>query len=292
MIKSMTGFGRGTAQDEGYYITVEMKSVNHRFLDISVRQPKSFNMMEDGLKKQIQSAVNRGKIDVFITLDDLAAKKTIVKVDKELAIAYYNAMLELAEACQLPVDIRLQNVAACSGVLTIESSEDDRETLSRLLTQATAEALSGFCEMRRVEGAVLYSDLVGHLEQIVEAVKKIAAYAPQVVAEQHLKLQQRVGELLQGIEIDQGRLANELAFFADRVDISEELARLDSHITQFRTALGSEEPVGRQLEFILQELLREINTIGSKSNALEINKLVIAVKSELEKIREQIQNVE
>ena len=292
MIKSMTGFGRGLAQEDGYCITVEMKSVNHRFLDIAVRQPKSFSMLEDGLKKQIQSAVSRGKIDVFITLDDLAAKKTVVKVDKELAIAYYNAMLELAETCQLPSDVRLQNVAACNGVLTVESLDDDRETLARLLTQATAEALFGFCDMRRVEGAALYSDLVAHLEQIAQAVEKIASYAPQIVEEQYARLQQRIGELLRGIEIDPGRLANEVAFFADKVDISEELARLNSHMSQFRLALESEEPVGRQLEFILQEMLRETNTIGSKSNALEINKLVIAVKCELEKIREQIQNVE
>ena len=146
--------------------------------------------------------------------------------------------------------------------------------------------------MRRVEGAALYSDLVAHLEQIAQAVEKIASYAPQIVEEQYARLQQRIGELLRGIEIDPGRLANEVAFFADKVDISEELARLNSHMSQFRLALESEEPVGRQLEFILQEMLRETNTIGSKSNALEINKLVIAVKSELEKIREQIQNVE
>lgn len=292
MIKSMTGFGRGIAQSEEYGVTVEMKAVNHRFLEIAVRQPKSFNMFEDGLKKQIQASVNRGKIDVYVTLDHLSAKKTTVTVDKELAIAYYNAMLELAEACQLPADLRLQNVASFNGVLSVETVEDDQEALAALLREAVAAALSGFCGMRQTEGAALYADLSAHLDMIEQSREKIVGFAPLVVAEQHEKLSQRLEDLLKGVEIDQARLANELAFFADKVDISEELARLGSHISQFRSGLESEEPVGRQLEFILQEMLREINTIGSKSNALEINKLVIAVKSELEKIREQIQNVE
>jgi len=288
----MTGFGRGTAQSEDYNVTVEMKAVNHRFLEISIRQPKAFNAFEDGLKKQIQALVHRGKVDVYVSLDYLTAKKTTVKVDKELAIAYYNAMLGLAEVCALPPDLRLQNIASFNGVLNVETMEDDAEVLSSLLTQAMAAALSGFCSMRQAEGAALLTDLSAHLDAVEQARENIALFAPQVVAEQHEKLQQRISDLLQGIEIDQVRLANELAFFADKVDISEELARLGSHISQFRSGLESSEPIGRQLEFILQEMLREINTIGSKSNALDINKLVIAVKSELEKIREQIQNVE
>ena len=292
MIKSMTGFGRGIAKSEDYSVTVEMKAVNHRFLEISVRQPKAFSAFEDGLKKQIQAAVNRGKIDVYVTLDYLTAKKTTVKVDKELAIAYHKAMLELAEACQLPADLQLQNIASFSGVLTVETLEDDEAVLSALLTEAMSLALSGFCAMRQTEGASLQADLASHLDMVEQSRGRIAELAPLVVAEQHEKLTQRLNDLLNGIEIDQARLANELAFFADKVDISEELARLNSHIAQFRTGLAADEPMGRQLEFILQEMLREINTIGSKSNALEINKLVIAVKSELEKIREQIQNVE
>ncbi|MDO4733187.1 MAG: YicC/YloC family endoribonuclease [Bacillota bacterium] len=292
MIKSMTGFGRGIAQNEEYRVSVEMKAVNHRFLEISVRQPKVFSAFEDRLKKQIQALVHRGKVDVYVGLDYITAKKTTVKVDKELAIAYYNAMLGLAEACSLPPDVRLQSIAGFNGVMNVETVEDDEELLSALLHQAAESALSGFCAMRQTEGEALLVDLCSHLDAVEAAREQIAGFAARVVADQHEKLHQRLSDILQSVEIDQGRLANELAFFADKVDISEELSRLASHISQFRNGLDSTEAVGRQLEFILQEMLREINTIGSKSNALDINKLVIAVKSELEKIREQIQNVE
>ena len=288
----MTGFGRGVAQNDDYCITVEMKAVNHRFLEIYTHLPKQLFLREDALKKQVQSTLTRGKVDVFVTLEQISAKKTIVKVDKDLAIAYYNSLKELAASCRLEADVRLQNIASLSGVLSLDTPEDDEEAIAGLLTLAAEGSLSKLLAMREKEGTALCEDLLRRIDVIEDRAKQIAVFAPQVVAEQKQRLEQRIGELLDSVALDEAKLANELAFFADKVDISEELTRLTSHAAQFRDTIAKGEAAGRKLDFILQEMLREINTIGSKSNALDINKLVIEVKSELEKIREQIQNVE
>ena len=292
MIRSMTGFGRAMAQSDEYQITVEMKAVNHRFLETSVRIPRQLTSQEDALKKLLQKYFSRGKIDVFVTFEQVGAKNAVIKVDKELAIAYHKALSELAECCGLPCDISLTQLAAASGALRVESAADDEERLTCLLLQAAAEAAAALSRMREQEGAALGSDLEERLGTLERLISEISAFAPQVVREQQQKLQQRIAELLENIAVDEARLANEIAFFADKVDISEELTRFGSHIQQFRTSLTSAEPVGRKLEFIQQEMLREVNTIGSKSNALDINKRVIEAKSELEMIREQIQNIE
>lgn len=291
-MKSMTGFGRGLAKSDNYSVTAEMKAVNHRFLEISVRLPAQLYPLEAQVKKLVQSRLSRGKTDIFISFEQIAAKKSLVKVDKELAIAYHIALSELAEACSLPPEIKLSNVAALPGVLTLKNAEDDVEEIGGLLNQAVDEALTQLVLMREREGAALAADLANHIAVIEQKTAEIAALSPLVVAEQRQRLTERLTELLGAVEVDQARLANELAFFADKVDISEELTRLNSHTAQFRHSLASQESIGRKLEFILQEMLREINTIGSKSNALAINQAVIEVKSGLEKIREQIQNIE
>ncbi len=292
LLKSMTGFGRGQAMSDQYAITAEIKAVNHRFLEISLRMPGQFNQLEAMVKKTVQSRLSRGKADIFILFEQVAAKKSVVKVDKELAIAYHIALSELAQACALPAEIKLAQVAALPGVLSLKNAEDDLEEISQLLSQAVEGALAQLLQMRQREGAALAEDLAAHLRLIEEKTFAIAELAPLVVSEQRQRLNDRLAEMLGAVEVDQARLANELAFFADKVDISEELTRLASHTAQFRHSLASAEPIGRKLEFILQEMLREINTIGSKSNALAINQAVIEVKSELEKIREQIQNIE
>lgn len=292
MPKSMTGFGRGCAQSERYSIVVEMKAVNHRFLEISIRQPKQFSAFEDSLKKQIQASLDRGKVDVFVTFEYVAAKNTVVKIDTDLARAYQEALTSLSEATGISDPIRLRDVATFPGVMTTEVQEDDSEELARLLHDALGEALEAFLAMRVVEGEALAKDLSSHIDNIEAAVRGIAEFAPQVVRDQKQRLEQRIADLLGAVEVDQAKLANEIAFFADKVDISEELARLGSHMAQFRETLTFTQPIGRKLEFIVQEMLRETNTIGSKSNALDINRSVIEIKSELEKVREQIQNVE
>ncbi len=288
----MTGFGRGAAQSDNYSIVLEMKAVNHRFLEISCRLPKQLLGMEDGLKKQLQQAFSRGKLDVFVTLERTGAKNTVVKVDKELAMAYYNALVEVASACGLPSQVQLRDIASFSGVVSLDTAEDDEEEIASLLQTAAAEASANMLSMQQQEGAALAADLNSRLDLIAERLQVIRSAAPQVVADQKARLEQRLSELLGAVPVDEARLANELAIFADRVDITEELTRLASHMEQFRQTLASGEPAGRKLNFIQQEMLRETNTIGSKSSALSINSLVIEVKSELEKIREQIQNIE
>ena len=288
----MTGFGRGAAQSDNFALTVEMKAVNHRFLEISCRLPKQLLSLEDALKKQLQQAVSRGKLDVFVTLERTGAKNTVVKVDKDLALAYYNALVEVASACSLPDKIQLRDVASAPGVITPDTAEDDEEEIASLLRDATAAAVAGLTAMQEREGAALAADLSSRLELIEQRMQVIRGAAPQVVADQKARLEQRLAELLGAVPVDEARLANELAVFADRVDITEELTRLASHIDQFRQTLAGDEPAGRKLNFIQQEMLRETNTIGSKSSALSINSIVIEVKSELEKIREQIQNIE
>lgn len=292
MIKSMTGFGRGIASNDNYSITVELKSVNHRFLEVYIRSPRMLNQFDDQLKKQLQSFFNRGKVDVHVSLDYLSTKNSSVKVDKELATAYYESLSELATLCDLPQEISLHKLALLPGVLTVESVEDNVDELAELLGEAMQEAAQNMLQMRQVEGASLADDLTKRLECIRKHKMAVAAYAPRVTAEQKQRLSQRISDLLGEVELDQAKLANEIAFFADKVDISEELTRMESHLVQFRQAISSDISIGRKMEFILQELLRETNTIGSKSNALEINDIVIEIKSELEKIREQIQNIE
>lgn len=292
MIKSMTGFGRAFSENEEYSLTVELKAVNHRFCEVYMRLPKQISLLEDSAKKQVTKRLSRGKIDVFITFEQIAERKTALKVDKELAISYYNAVAELKSACEIGSDISLDTFANMPGIFSLQSEEADQEQIADLLYQALEQALDELQGMRSTEGAALAADMQAHLAIIQANVKSITALASTVVEEQKLKLEQRISLLLGETEVDQNRLANEIAFFADKVDINEELTRLASHIEQFTSNLEKDEPVGRKLDFILQEMLRESNTIGSKSNNLSINNLVIDIKNELERIKEQVQNVE
>lgn len=292
MIKSMTGFGRGLAQNDNYSLNVEIKAVNHRFCEIYVRMPKQLNCFEDILKKWVSNRVKRGKIDIFIGLEQVGAKNPILKVDKELAIAYYKAILDLTNTCNISSEVNVSNLISLPGIFTLESAEDDQTQIGELLKDATEAAVNELVSMRVTEGEALYIDLSTHLQIVTNAVEEIRSLSSLVVLEQKQKLEQRLSLILGDTEVDQNRLANELAYFADKVDINEELTRLGSHIEQFNKSLLCTTSVGRKLDFILQEMLREINTIGSKSNNLSINNLVIDGKNELEKIKEQIQNVE
>ncbi len=284
MTNSMTGYGSGSAASEQYQLTVEVKSVNHRFLEVYSRLPKLMSPLEDRMKKQVQARLNRGKLDVFVTLEQVSAKKVSVTVDNALAMAYYNSLAELALSCGLSEQVTLHQLAAFPGVLEVQKPEDDLEELSQLLQQATDQALTALLAMRMAEGESLAADLRRRLSLINGMVTEISGYAATVVEEQRQRLQSRIADILGDIAIDEARLANELAFYADKSDITEELTRLSSHICQFEQGLAAAESIGRKLDFILQEMLREINTIGSKSNTLAISKIVIEVKSELEKI--------
>jgi uncharacterized protein (TIGR00255 family) len=292
LVKSMTGYGRGEAQTERYSLLIEAKAVNHRFLEIVIRSPRQLNPLEDLIKKTIQSTLGRGRIDLFVTLEEVTEKKSQLKVDKELALAYYNSLLTIAQTCDLIVKPELRLIASFPGVISLEKEEDDLEELTDAVSTALNMALDSLIVMRSIEGQVLAHDIRTYNEQIAEIMASIAQYSQTVVEEYKVKLQARIVEILDNVEIDANKLASEVAFFADKCDISEELARMTSHQKQLLATLEEEGPSGRKLEFILQEMNREINTIGSKSNNINISKLVIDAKSGLEKIREQIQNVE
>lgn len=292
MVKSMTGYGRGEAAGEGRQVIVEVKSVNHRFLEVSVRMPKQLLALEERIRKAIQQQISRGRVDVFISLKETGEKKRLVKVDKELGQAYYNALRELASTWGIPEKFELVPMSALPGLLNLEDEEEDLEVVWTVIDKALSSAVSNLIVMRTVEGEKLAKDLSNRKKVISDYVAQIGERSPQVVLEYRDKLLQRVQELLSDIEVDQTRLANEVAFFADRASIDEELVRLSSHLDQMDDILKSGEAAGRKLDFLGQEMNREINTIGSKANDLAIGRLVVDVKSELEKVREQVQNLE
>lgn len=292
VVRSMTGYGRGESSVLGKKISVEAKSVNHRFLEIVVRMPKQLFPLEERIKKVVQEKITRGRVDIFLTLEETGEKKRLVKVDKELGLAYYNALRELAEACKIPEKFDLVNLSQMPGVFNVEDEEDDLETVWPAVQEAVEKAVHGIADMRKTEGQKLEQDLIKRSRIISDHVVLIEERSPLVVLEYRDKLTQRVQELLGEVEVDGSKLVNEVAFFADRASIAEELVRLRSHLAQMGDILQSGDAIGRKLDFLVQEMNREINTIGSKANDLTINRYVVEVKSELEKIREQIQNLE
>ena len=292
MANSMTGYGRGEAGDQFYRVVCEVKSVNQRFLEINIRLPRQLNPLEDGLKKTLQSRLGRGKIDVFISFEETAEKNPTLKVDKELALVYHNSLLDLGEFCGISSVLDLKTVATFPGIITAEKTEADLDILQPVVVEAFNQALNALIAMRKEEGTNLSAVLEGHNDNVTRCMAQIKALAPQVIIDHQDKLKGRIKELLGDIAIDEARFVNEVAYFAERCDIAEELARMESHQKQFTAAFAATGPIGRKLEFILQEMNRETNTIGSKANDLSLSKLVIEIKSELEKMREQTQNVE
>jgi uncharacterized protein (TIGR00255 family) len=292
MIRSMTGFGRGEAQGELGRLTVEMKSVNHRFAEVVFRMPRPFLPLEEQARRMILGALSRGRVEVFVTFDASQAGKG-VKVDKELALAYYSALKELGEEIGSNQAISLDQLARLPDVLRVEEGSLPAEALWPILESALQEALAGLIGMREREGAGLRADLAARLKTMANLRQQIAERAPLVVAEYKARLAKRLEELLpKNAVVDPARLAQEVALFADRADISEEMQRLGAHIQAFTEALDADEPVGRRLDFLVQEMGREVNTTGAKGNDAVIANLVVAAKTELEKIREQVQNIE
>ena len=293
MANSMTGFGRGEASGNGYQFTVELKGVNHRFLEISIRLPRNYLGLEEQVRKTIQEKIQRGRLEVYVNVKETEEKKRLVKVDKDLALSYDKTLKELALALDTPYETDIYRLASLPEVLNIEEPETDAELLWETMSKALTEALDRFIEMRQAEGQKLTEDLLRRLHIISEETVKIAGFADSVVTDYQTRLKERIQVLLgDSVVLDEARLANEVAFFADRVSIAEELVRLQSHIAQSKFALASTEPVGRKLDFLVQEMNREVNTIGSKANNLSIAQSVVFIKSELEKVREQVQNIE
>jgi len=288
----MTGFGRGEASGSGYQFSIELKSVNHRFLEISVRAPRNFIGFDERIRKMLQERFQRGRIEVYVNVVETEGRKRLVKVDKDLALSYDKTLKDLALALHTVYETDIYRLVTLPEVLSVVEPEIDLDTLWRVCAESLLKASDGFGQMRRNEGEKLSIDLLQRLDIITECLQRIAERAPNVVTDYQERLQERLQTLLGEVEVDATRLANEVVYFADRASITEELVRFDSHLTQSREALRSSEPVGRKLDFLVQEMNREINTIGSKANDIRIGQQVVSVKSELEKVREQIQNLE
>jgi uncharacterized protein (TIGR00255 family) len=292
MANSMTGFGRGEASGNGYQLSIELRSVNHRFLEIIVRTPRHLIGFEERIRKTLQDKYQRGRIEVYVNVVETEERKRSVKVDNDLALSYDKTLKDLALALHTTYETDIYRLVAFPEVLSIEEPEIDLESLWETCAEALKTASVSFGQMRRNEGEKLTLDLLQRLDLITENLQLIAERAPYVVLDYQERLQDRLQTLLGEVEVDATRLANEVAYFADRASITEELVRFDSHLAQGRDALRSNDSVGRRLDFLVQEMNREINTIGSKANDLKIGQQVVSVKSELEKVREQIQNLE
>ena len=292
MVKSMTGYGRARQTLNGRDITVEVRSVNNRYLDCTVKVPRTYIFAEDAVKARVQKAVSRGKVDVFITIDAAAADETVVAVNEPLARGYYEALTRLKDIFSLEDGLNAVTLAKFPDVLTVTKAEEDLESVAADICAVLDEALAAYNAMRTVEGGKLREDIAGRADIIEAVVGKVEERSPQTVAAYREKLLARMQEVLQSTAIDESRILTEAAIFADKIAVDEETVRLRSHLSQLRTMLESDQPIGRKLDFLIQEVNRECNTIGSKCNDLTIAQDVVNMKAEVEKIREQVQNIE
>ena len=292
MVKSMTGYGRSRETLHQRDITVEVRSVNNRFLDCTVKMPRAYVFAEDAVKTRVRSAVSRGKVDVFVTIDASAADVSVVTVNEPLARGYFQALTQLKSMFSLEGDVTPMTLAKLPDVLTVTKAEDDLETVAADICQVLDKALAAYNTMRAVEGRRLAEDIAGRLVTIETAVGRVEQQSPQTVSAYRERLEKKMREVLASTTIDEGRILTEAAIFADKVAVDEETVRLRSHVAQLRTMLESDEPMGRKMDFLIQEVNRESNTIGSKCCDVAIAQVVVGLKAEVEKMREQVQNVE
>lgn len=292
MIMSMTGFGRCEISEEQRKFTVEMKGVNHRYLDVNIRMPKKLNYFEASIRNQLKQYVQRGKVDIFITYEDLSEQQVALKYNEALAGEYLSCLKKMGETFALENDIKVSGLSRYPEVLTMEEQSVDEGELWIGLEKALEGALKQFAETRKGEGDHLCIDVISKLEEMGEAVKYIEARGPEIVAEYRTKLEHKVKELLASTQLDENRVAAEVVIYADKICTDEEVVRLKSHIETMKSTLHSGEGVGRKLDFIAQEMNREANTILSKANDLKVSNYAIDLKTQIEKIREQIQNIE
>jgi len=290
----MTGFGRGEFIDSNHRIIVEIKAVNHRYNEIVIRMPKTLGSLEDKIRRTIASTILRGRIDAFITIDEYGDKKKAVRVDKELAMAYHNAMRELADLLKVPAADNIYHLSKYPEVFKVEEVSEDLEQLWPKLLIAIEAAINNLMKMREAEGTNMEQDLLARVSKLQTYIAAVEERAPQILTEYRERLLIRMRELLAavGAEPDETRLLQETAIFADRTNFTEEIVRLKSHLAQFYTTLKASDAVGRKLDFIVQEINRETNTIASKANDSTVANIVVEIKSEIEKVREQIQNIE
>ncbi len=292
MIRSMTGYGRGEVQGQGRNLKLEIKSVNHRYSDINLKLPRTYLFLEEYIKGMITQVTARGKIDLFLTVEYEEGEDKQVAVDKGLAMQYINAIKEVGELCGAENNLSAYQIARFPDVLTLKKAPEDEEILKAEVTEALKLALDEFVAMREREGVRIAETLKSQAAYILEIVGTIEKTMPKTVENYRNRLTEKVTELLGSASVDETRILTETAIFADKICTDEETVRLRSHIKEFGEIISSDGPCGRKLDFLMQEMNREINTIGSKCNNIDISKLVVEVKSELEKLREQIQNIE
>lgn len=292
MIKSMTGYGSAVYSENGKKYSVEIKSVNNRYSDISVKAPRIYGFLEDALRKRAAERIRRGKADIYVTVENDGADSGSVSVDTSLAAQYMKAFSQLSDSLGIPCNMKSEDFLRIQDVFRVEKAEENEDEIAAAAKKALDGALDRFEEMRLREGEKMLEDLQAHLAVIKEETAHIEAHAPEIVEQYRKRIEERMRDILGTAPYDETRLLTEVAVFSDRVNVNEEIVRLKSHISQFSEMLASDEPVGRKIDFLIQEMNRETNTIGSKSNDLEASKIIINIKAEIEKLREQIQNVE
>ena len=292
MIKSMTGFGRGEVSEGQRKITVEMKAVNHRYMDVNIKMPKKLNFFDASIRNLLKEYIQRGKVDIYITYEDLSEQTVSVKYHPDVAASYLAYLNEMAESFSLENDIRVSTLSRYPEVFTMEEQEIDEEGIWKVLEAAIREACEFFVESRLKEGENLKNDLVGKLDGMLKLVDYIEENSPKIIEEYKQKLQTKIHDLLEDNRVDENRLLMEVTIFADKICVDEEIVRLRSHIMMVKNTLIEGGSIGRKLDFIVQEMNREANTILSKSTDLEISNRGIELKTEIEKVREQIQNIE
>ena len=291
-MQSMTGYGRTEAEIDGVQLTAELKSVNHRYAEFSIIAPKMYGFLDERIRNYLKNRIKRGKINVFIAVRDLREDSRQIEFDRELASMYVNAISEIASVYSLPGDLSAINVAKMHDIFSVKYNVIEEDWLFERVSHVLDIALKQFLDMRGREGDRLKEDMTARCETIRRLVKKIAERAPKVLENNINRLKERISEFTEGVNYDDGRILTEIAVMSDKLCITEELVRLDSHMEEFFNIIKSDEQVGRKLDFLLQEINREVNTIGSKSNDSEIALTVVETKTEIEKIREQVQNIE
>ena len=292
MLKSMTGFGRARREIDGRDIMVEIKSVNHRYFEFSARTPRAYGFLDDKLKSLIHEGLSRGKVETNVSIVNLSGKDAQVGIDLELARGYVNSLRSLAEPLSLSDNLSLSSIARFPDIFQVKKNEEDEETVWNEVKGVAEEALERFISMRETEGERLGEDLVTRLRTLTSCVEKVEELSPQTVAAYRERLSLKLNEILEGKNVEESRVLTEVALFADKIAVDEETVRLKSHIQQFYALVDLSEPVGKKLDFLVQEMNRETNTIGSKCQDVAVTNVVLTMKAEIEKIREQIQNIE
>ena len=292
MIQSMTGFGRGEAANEKYKVTIEMKSVNHRYLDLSVRLPRKLNFYEPAIRNQVKEFAKRGKIDIFVSIEQLQENAESIQYNPQIAAAYLSGISQMADEFSIDGTIQAYQLARFPDVFTKAEEDDNEEEWIPIVTQALRDACEKFAESRRIEGEKLAKDLSEKLDHISDLVDKIETRSPQIVEEFRKKITEKVEQLLGDTQIDENLLATEIVMFSDKICVDEEMVRLRTHVEHVKETLAVGENIGRKLDFLIQEMNREANTTLSKANDSEVSEYGIDLKTEIEKIREQIQNIE